>query len=403
MPLRPSDPRVLAAAVADSMVVATDPAARRSGLFYWEMARPWTTAVVDAVRTGDDPLIGSLGTALLDDPGDFDRYTRFTDALVKLAPESPTARELFGLAWEAESNSRIGYHIGSAHTRGQAPVTVAELTGRPVGDPCPADASPPVLIVIPFRDRSAEGWRLRNLLACLQSLRDQSYPRDEYRVVVVESDDAPRRREVIEPYADRYLFARKAGMFNKSWAVNVGVVESGEATEVVCILDADALADRDFVARNAASFQRPGTGGHLTYRDMFCLDEEATSQAIRDRIAAGEAEAPSERLRGFLLRRPPGCCLWVRAQTFHRIGGMDERYEGWGGEDNDFAYRFDFSAPFDSFDDRLLHMSHPPSSLLREDGELVNAHIPPLSWGPDWPIGQRDRFEAEAVSDDLQH
>lgn len=59
-----------------------------------------------------------------------------------------------------------------------------------------------------------------------------------------------------------------------------------------------------------------------------------------------------------------------------------------------FAYRFDVVAAFDHHDDWLLHMHHPPASELRDDGELVNAHIPALSWRPDGPIGRLDRFAA---------
>jgi hypothetical protein len=82
----------------------------------------------------------------------------------------------------------------------------------------------------------------------------------------------------------------------------------------------------------------------------------------------------------------------VRRSVFERIGGMDERYEGWGGEDHDFVYRFDIAAPFDSYDDRLLHLTHPEASVLNDDGTLINAHIPPLSWKPAEPIGRLDRF-----------
>jgi hypothetical protein len=82
--------------------------------------------------------------------------------------------------------------------------------------------------------------------------------------------------------------------------------------------------------------------------------------------------------------------VWVRTAAFHRIGGMDERFEGWGGEDNDFAYRFDILNTLDSYNDLLLHMYHPASS--REDGELTSAAVPPLSWSPEQPIGRLDRF-----------
>jgi len=132
--------------------------------------------------------------------------------------------------------------------------------------------------------------------------------------------------------------------------------------------------------------------GHLSYRDMWCLDETSTSWAISERLRRRRAEADADHLRAFVLRRPPGCCVWVRRTAFHRIGGMDERFEGWGGEDNDFAYRMDINSAFDSYGDALLHMNHPSSSVLREDGELINAHIPALSWRPNAPIGDMHRF-----------
>ena len=76
---------------------------------------------------------------------------------------------------------------------------------------------------------------------------------------------------------------------------------------------------------------------------------------------------------------------------------MDERYEGWGGEDYDFAHRLDLDAPLDSYDDWLLHMHHPPSSFIRTDGGLVD--IAPLSWRPTQPIGRLDRFAPDRQPD----
>lgn len=389
--LIPDERGLLATAVADTLVVYADPGARRSGLYYWELARPWTEAVASWFRQTADAELRSLGGGLLDAPGDPARHAALVTALADGRPLADVAA-LFTLAWEAECNSRMGYHLGRHHDPRHIPVIAEHLASLPPRTALPDERAAEVLVVVPFRDRDTGGKRLRNLLACLLALRDQSVPRDAYRVTVVESDDVPRWHSVIEPFADHYLFAQKAGSFNKSWAVNAGAVNSPGEASVICILDADVLVDRDFIARNVARFRSPGTGGHLTYRNMLCLDEASTSWAIRERVCRQAPEAESGRLRGFLLRRPPGCCLWVRTGTFLRVGGMDERYEGWGGEDNDFAYRFDVAAPFDSYDDVLLHMTHPPASLLQDDGELVNAHIPALSWRPEEPIGQLGRF-----------
>jgi hypothetical protein len=396
--LRPTDPEILATAVADSVVVASDPAALRSSPLYWEWAQPWTEAVVAAVESAEDPEVRALGGRLIRDPTVPEHYHRLRAALIEQAA-LPSTAPLFEAGWEAECNSRIAFHLGGQPSGDTEAVSAEELRALPPGPALPPGADPEVLIVVPFRDRDTGGARLRNLLACLLALRDQSFPRHGYQVTVVESDDHPRHREAILPLADNYVFAPKAGPFNKSWTVNAGVVHTTGRNEVLCILDGDVLADRDFIARNAERFQSPGVGGHLPYRKMSILDDATTAWAIRERIVRHGAEAGPEHLRAFQLRRPPGCCLWVRTAIFHRIGGMAEWYEGWGYEDTDFTYRFDTAAPFFNHDDWLLHMRHPPAGFVKDEaGEPVNARIPAGTWRPVEPIGQLDRFANEPAA-----
>jgi GT2 family glycosyltransferase len=398
--IHPSDPLALAGAVVDSLVLATDPQTPEASIFYWDRGGPYLRAVVDAALAYPDPAVAALAGRLMADTRDPSSYLALRTALADIVLTDPAAAAgpLFVRAWDAESNCRLGIHLGARYRTepGVGPVSADALRSLPTGAVREADGNCEVLVVVPFRDQTPGRNRLRNLLACLAALRDQSAPRDSYRVAVVETDEVPRWREVIEPYVEHYLFAEKGGLFNKAWAVNVGVVNCPGGAEVVCVLDADVLADRDFIVRNATRFRRPGTMGHLSYRDMWCLDEPSTAYAIEARLRRGEAAVDPAHLRAFVLRRPPGCCVWVRTSAYGRIGGMDERFEGWGGEDNDFAYRMDINSAFDQYDDPLLHMYHPSSSALREDGELINAHVPALSWRPDGPIGDLHRFARRA-------
>lgn len=382
--LRPTCRATLAKAVADLLVVAADEGAKQAALSYWYRSRPWVGSVVEALHAVADPQVRRCGQALLEHPGDPQRYWVLRDLLA----EQPCGctEALFDAAWRAECHTRIGFHLGSDYRADEPPIDVEpsidveQLRALPAGTPLAAGDRPAVLVVVPFRDRDSDRGRLRNLLACLLALRDQDYPRERYQVTVVESDAVPRWRDVLEPLCDQYVFARRDGAFNKSWAVNAAVVHTGGNAELVSVLDADVLCDRRFLSRNVARFAEPGTGGHLTYRDMFCLDPAASRRAVRSRLYEGCESVPLDRLRGFLLRRPPGACIWLRAEAFRRIGGMDERYEGWGGEDNDFAFRVDLETPLDTYRDDLLHLHHPPASQLALDGRNINDHIPPLSW-----------------------
>lgn len=372
--------RVLIRSVADSLVVAADPEAVHAAKSYWVRSRPWVLPVVDALGSLADEEVSIAGKRLMADSKSRAPYVRLCRELNRaVARNAPGLAELLELAWRAECNSRIGYHIGARYEPNRAQgVSTDELSMARARWKCADDSA--MLIVIPFRDSSTDALRTRNVMACLRALQDQSADRKDYCIVVVESDEKPRWQHILASLCDQYIFAPGSGPFNKSWATNVGVRNSDGDHDVVCVLDADALPDRHFVQRNIARFRRAGTQALLPFREVLWLDSASTEIALDSRLR-GDASSPDiSLLRGFLLRCPPGLCIMVRSGIYASIGGMDERYEGWGGEDTDFALRVAANAALDRYDDLGLHMYHPPSPVRTLDNRPVNAGIPPISW-----------------------
>lgn len=201
----------------------------------------------------------------------------------------------------------------------------------------------------------------------------------------------PRWRQEIEPAADCYLHAYKPGAFCKSWVVNVGVANSPFTSQCSCVLDSDILVDRDFVRRNVARLRSETHAAHLPFQWAFNLTESASSWAIQQRVLDNQPDASLEGLRGFLKRGSPGGCLWVRTDAFHQIAGFDERFEGWGGEDDDVDARLAQVGPFVRYDDPLLHLFHPRPTMTR-DGTLLNVHIQQGSWPRNSPFGSLRRY-----------
>jgi GT2 family glycosyltransferase len=149
---------------------------------------------------------------------------------------------------------------------------------------------------------------------------------------------------------------------------------------LLCLLDADILVDRDFLQRNHARFADPGHAAHLPHTEMASLDQAASDWAIERRCGDRTAEAPLDGLRGLLLRDVPGACLWARSELYHRIGGFDERYVGWGGEDEDMLYRTAEAGSAVQFDDVFLHLAHRRPPMRNADGKPFNAHLRVGSW-----------------------
>lgn len=385
----PADSDKPARAVADAAVLKADDGARGANPYYWHRIQTLLAAVMDAVESCGDAELSAAIAALAADPGNVGHWQRVR-ALAKAAIDDPGRKteDLTRAAWDLVRRSRLGYHVGGAYDR----TATADGDWRRWEAAKPAGSAEPLAqIVIPFRDRNRDEYRSRNLAACLKSLSDQSADRSSYHVTVVEADDEPRWRELAENYADEHLFAPHDGPFNKCWAVNVAVVNTVRPAPLVCVLDADALVDKGFIERNVARFDRDGSGGFMPFRDVTYVDQPASARAITDRCVAGRAEADPDRLRGFVVHRAPGLCVWLRRDVFEAVGGMDERFEGWGREDLDFVLRVQLATAFDQYDDRMLHLYHPSSALLN-NGQTVNAHIPLLSWQPEEAIGRIDRY-----------
>jgi hypothetical protein len=405
MRLLPSDDRLLVRAVADTLVVAADPDAAAMAPVYWHKSRPWLRSVANALRAVPDRQVTAAAELLMARPRSFAAHQQFRSRLTAAVRcDRAGFAELLEASWAAECSSRIGYHIGSCYTDGLAdvlPITSDLLVTGDCDSPSPSlralSRQAPALIVIPFRDDAEARVRLRNLVACLRALAHQSMSRRYFRVTVVESDTKPRGRRVLAPLCDQYVFARKAGPFNKSWAVNVGFRQSARGHEVLCVLDADVLPDRDFVQRNVDRFRQPGVQAVQPFQDVLCLDAASSEVALAHRLLRQAPDPDRSWLRGFTLRRPPGLCLWLRSRIFEAIGGMDERYEGWGGEDRDFALRVSANAALDRHGDPILHLWHPSSASI-ENGLGGNSGLAPMTWPRDAAFGELDRFGASVTA-----
>lgn len=296
----------------------------------------------------------------------------------------------------ADGNIWLDHHLGDRHSGDTKPIGLEEVRAlvRPRTE-LPTAEGRQVHVVIPFRDRTG-GGRARNLLACLIALRDQDYGAGPIRVTVVETDDRPRWRELVEPLVDFYVFARHGGRFNKSWTVNVGVGTVDDGSACVCVLDADILVDRSFVRRNVRRFLDDGHTAHICCDRSLSLDGPSTAEAIGRRCRAGDAGVPWDVLRGVLLREPPGGALWVRGDAYHDVGGFDERFEGWGGEDEDITRRLSRSGDFRCYADApLLHLDHPRPPMRDSAEQPFNAHVEMGSWDGRDGYGDPLKYTAE--------
>lgn len=385
----PTAPDAVARAAADSIVLLSDPDAVASNPFYWHRSRPAWEAVSEALSQTGDPRVLQAADAVRGDPRDVALHARLCEVVLDHLAQEPggkSGQALRETVARVHAGARLGYQPGTART---SPADRPRLPKRHLAGP----ETPIVNVVIPFRDRNPEHGRLDNLIACLAALADQSLDQRRYAVTVVESDAVPVWRDQISPLADEYVFARNGGAFNKSWAVNVGVVRTRFPAPLICVLDADALVDREFLARNVERFGPPGVASFTPLSTVLYLDADSSARAIEQRCVAGAASIDPLRARGFLTYCSRGICAWMRRTVFEEMRGMDERYEGWGGEDMELLLRLMVRTAFHQFHDLQLHMHHRvQGGILDKNGNSPNARIPFLTWEPAGPIGDPGKY-----------
>ncbi len=186
-------------------------------------------------------------------------------------------------------------------------------------------------ILMTYRESSPE--RRKNLMTTLQWLA-QEVP--EVRVLVVEQDRYPHLQSAFAHSTHQTVFAYNPHGFNKSWGYNVAV--NMAQPSIAVFTDADLIvAGRVRSLIQACEQRAPVAKPYTEVIDLTPQESElfhqgnfgfqppprpATPSMTNDRKASGEHLVLA------------GGMFAIRADAFFHLGGWDERFVGWGGEDD---------------------------------------------------------------------
>lgn len=218
--------------------------------------------------------------------------------------------------------------------------------------PMAADGAPEVSILIPIGGSA----RMPQFRLALAAARGQSGVACE--VLVVELAPRPSLRDSL-PADVRYLHQAmdEGAEFNKSLALNAAARMA--AGRCLLVLDADYLLPARFAAECARALQiheavRPA-------RWIFHLD-----RASSERLAVDRDVAAIDGVQAVISNNPTPLAL--RRTTYWEIGGHDEAYAGWGGEDSEFLDRLRTRAIAEGGWMPVLHAWHAPAPK-KADGD----------------------------------
>ena len=184
---------------------------------------------------------------------------------------------------------------------------------------------PEISFIIPHRQVD----RVPLLLATLESILAQDVP---VECIVVEQGPRPELHNLPAEVKSIHLpHPEDPTGWYKSWAYNVGAA-AARAPIVVCH-DGDILVPSAYGRELLTRFSDRQCEVVFAQRFLFYLSSEHTAQVLAERRVA--AAHPPERI----VQNWKGGTLAIRRSTFFEIGGFDEAFEGWTGEDIEFHDR----------------------------------------------------------------
>jgi N-terminal domain of galactosyltransferase/Glycosyltransferase sugar-binding region containing DXD motif len=163
------------------------------------------------------------------------------------------------------------------------------------------------------------------------------------------------------------------GLFNRSAALNLAAATAGD-WDVAVIIDADVICDPDAVREGVRLAAETGQMV-LPYTLRYDLDGPGTDEVLAGRQpVAGVREW--ERHTAYTYRNQVSGVVVVARRLWDACEGFDEKFHGWGGEDNAFAAACQtFGGPIIRLPGEFWELAHASAPEGRRGTPSHNANL----------------------------
>lgn len=172
--------------------------------------------------------------------------------------------------------------------------------------------------------------RLPQLLQVLKSLFGQQDVGCE--CIVVDQSPMPLRERL--PAEVRYHYLDKSGLppgWRKSWAFNVGAKMA--RADILVFQDGDICVPASYARELVTALGDDGYGAASLQRVLFYLAQGDTARVLQ------QPNLPDDCVPTSVFQNWKGGTIAIRKDAFKAMGGFDEGFVDWGGEDDEFYDR----------------------------------------------------------------
>lgn len=172
------------------------------------------------------------------------------------------------------------------------------------------------------------------------------------------------------PDAKLYEVDTAHEVYNLAAARNLGVqVAEADGCDVVVVADADTVYTPSRHVVEAVAQAATDERVHMPFTDQRYLTEQETRKIILERVLP-----PLQGHRG------NGCCYIMTPATYWAFGGSDERFSGWGGDDDQLVAAATCLVGLRRHRAIALSLWHPASRDVGSERHKPNAALAHRYW-----------------------
>ncbi len=191
-------------------------------------------------------------------------------------------------------------------------------------------------------------------------------------IIPFHSDNGPREkafRWIIDYYKTilpdaEFIVGSSPAPFNKSSSINRAVKNA--SGEILIILDADIICSPEAIYTSLHLLDR--YTWVIPFKKVLDLTEESSKTLLNSKPQWPLPHNLEVNIRKAGDAIPVGGINIVRKKDFITVGGFDERFKGWGGEDDAFAAAMNtICGRFKRINNNIYHIWHPSSYVKGSD------------------------------------
>lgn len=221
-------------------------------------------------------------------------------------------------------------------------------------------------LLIPYRQREAH---LKTQLHWWLSGQNQELIRF-FELLLIDVSETPSEsvQQTLQGTPIQYLHCESQGIFHKTRALNLGLKRA--RGEFVVPYDVDLIPVHDTLQHHLWMAERSPDLLITGYRLMFSqvsLDVNQIDAALEQATVAPE-DQPTALWKHLVRHEKFGVLPFFQRDQLLNLGGWDEQFVGWGGEDQDMLERYLQAGYYLCRSPHLvyLHLFHPPGTNWAE-------------------------------------